>query len=232
MSSNASPRGSTTNTPVYAVVIPVCFAIFWLWLGARSIDIGRRHDFLNLYTGASLALEGRFADLYDPDTQLQRERQTRSRHQGTRTVRAPAILRVADFAAGAAAIWRRILGLAGLPGLAGRGLHRVGLPEIRPGCGLFCIHVRSDGNVHSPRAGRACPVGVVVASYALAEKGRPVAGAVLSLGLIKFHLFVLWPVLLAVQKKWRMLGYFMAGSTILAGGIAPAVWDSGRTSVS
>jgi hypothetical protein len=56
---------------------------------------------------------------------------------------------------------------------------------------------------------------VVVASFALAEKGRPVAGAVLSLGLIKFHLFVLWPVLLAVQKRWRMLGYFTLGGGIL-----------------
>src|SRR5205823_721025 len=32
------------------------------------------HDFLNLYTGASLALEGRFAQLYDPAIQLERER--------------------------------------------------------------------------------------------------------------------------------------------------------------
>ena len=31
------------------------------------------------------------------------------------------------------------------------------------------------------------------------------AGVVLALGLIKFHLFVMWPILLLVQKRWRML---------------------------
>ena len=58
-----------------AILLTVCFSIMWLLMGVRSIDIGRKHDFLNIYTGASLALEGRFALLHDHDTQLARERQ-------------------------------------------------------------------------------------------------------------------------------------------------------------
>jgi hypothetical protein len=66
---------------------------------------------------------------------------------------------------------------------------------------------------------------VVIGSFALAEKGRPEAGAILSLGLIKFHLFVLWPLLLAVQKRWRMLGYFITGAAVL---VASCILPSGR----
>jgi hypothetical protein len=46
---------------------------------------------------------------------------------------------------------------------------------------------------------------ILIATYALSEKGRPFAsGAALGLGLIKFHMFLLWPLALLIQKRWRM----------------------------
>jgi hypothetical protein len=47
---------------------------------------------------------------------------------------------------------------------------------------------------------------------------RPfVAGAVLSLCAIKFHMFLLLPVLIAGQKRWRMLAGLLAGAGALTG---------------
>ncbi len=232
MFSKASSRGSATNTQLHAVVIPICFAILWLLLGARSIDVGRRHDFLNLYTGASLALEGRFADLYDHDTQLQRERRI---VPGTKEL--IPFVRPPFYAMLISPMALLPYGIAFWLWLA----FQVSLAVVCMwwACRRFGPDAVFFASMYAPMA-MSIPHGqdalvllaIVVASFALAEKGRPVAGAVLSLGLIKFHLFVLWPVLLVVRKKWRMLGYFMIGGTILAGGLAPVVWDSGSTSVS
>jgi hypothetical protein len=48
-------------------------------------------------------------------------------------------------------------------------------------------------------------VGLVVA-YVLAEKKREFwSGLALGAGLFKFHLFFLWPLALASQKRWKML---------------------------
>ena len=55
-----------------AVVLALCG--LWVTLGSRTLSIARRHDFLNLYTGGSLALSGDFKDLHDVDVQLARER--------------------------------------------------------------------------------------------------------------------------------------------------------------
>jgi len=46
----------------------------WTLLASNMLASSRRHDFVNLYTGGSLTLQGRFADLHDPQLQLQLER--------------------------------------------------------------------------------------------------------------------------------------------------------------
>ncbi len=51
------------------------FSVLWIALGAMIVPGARKHDFLNLYTGASLALDGNFAHMHSPDVQLARERQ-------------------------------------------------------------------------------------------------------------------------------------------------------------
>jgi hypothetical protein len=47
---------------------------------------------------------------------------------------------------------------------------------------------------------------IVVGTYALAARGQHFrSGLILGAGLIKFHLFLLWPLMLLVQQRWRML---------------------------
>ncbi len=213
-----------TGSRSYAVVVPVCFAIFWLLLGAKMIDIGPRHDFLSLYTGASLALDGRFQDLYDQDTQLRREQRL---VPGTQElipfIRPPfyaLLISPLALLPYRIAFW---LWLAFQVSLAaaciGWGYRRFGRDAV------FFASMYAPLALSIPHGQDALVMlAAVVASFALAEKGRPEAGVVLSLGLIKFHLFVLWPVLLAVQKRWRMLWYFTLGGAIF---VATSVLLSG-----
>lgn len=56
---------------------------------------------------------------------------------------------------------------------------------------------------------------VVMAVYVLADcRNNFASGAVLGLGMIKFHLFLLWPVAMLLQKRWRML----AGASVTIAG--------------
>jgi hypothetical protein len=216
--------GAGTKSRLYAIVVPACFAILWLLLGATSVDMGREHDFLNLYTGASLALEGRFPELYDVDTQLRREQQiVPSTQELIPFVRPPfyalliSPLALLPFRT-AFWVWLVFQVLLALVCI-GWGCRRFG-PDA-----VFFASMYAPLAMSIPHGQDALVMlAVLIASFALAERGRPAAGAVLSLGLIKFHLFVLWPVLLAVQKRWRMLGYLALGGGIL---VATSVLLSG-----
>ncbi len=60
-------------------------------------------------------------------------------------------------------------------------------------------------------------LGVLAASYALFRRQKDLpAGLVLGLGLLKFHLFLLWPVVLAMQRRWRALAGFSLVAAIIA----------------
>ena len=60
-------------------------------------------------------------------------------------------------------------------------------------------------------------LGVLAASYALFRRQKDLpAGLVLGLGLLKFHLFLLWPVVFAVQKRWRALAGFSLTAAVIA----------------
>ena len=70
---------------------------------------------------------------------------------------------------------------------------------------------------------------LLVVAFELKERGRAASGGVvLALMLFKFHLVLLWPVALIVQRRWRMfMGYCTAAAALLLislalGGIADA----------
>ena len=48
-----------------ALAAAALFSLFWALLGSQVVPAAREHDFLNLYTGATLARWGQFATLYD-----------------------------------------------------------------------------------------------------------------------------------------------------------------------
>ena len=62
------------RVPVQTWVTILGCCVLWTAFGSQIVEGARNHDFLNLYTGASLALDGNFAQLYDPAVQLERER--------------------------------------------------------------------------------------------------------------------------------------------------------------
>lgn len=56
---------------------------------------------------------------------------------------------------------------------------------------------------------------LIVAIFILHEKGCDVgAGVILGLGLVKFQLFTLWPLMLLIQRRWRILAG--ASATVVA----------------
>jgi len=58
---------------------------------------------------------------------------------------------------------------------------------------------------------------IVLGVYALADRDQHfLSGVVLGAGLIKFHLFLLWPVMLLVQRRWKMLAGACAAATLEA----------------
>ena len=63
------------NLPVGTLVAAIVLSVFWMVLGSLIVESARVHDFLNLYTGASLARDGEFARLHDQKVQLGRERE-------------------------------------------------------------------------------------------------------------------------------------------------------------
>ena len=56
------------------LIVAIGMSMLWVAVGAMVIESSRDHDFLNLFTGASLAWEGRFADMYDPDVQFAKQK--------------------------------------------------------------------------------------------------------------------------------------------------------------
>jgi hypothetical protein len=63
------PRSAVT------AAIAVVFTLFYGVLASSLVPASMHSDFLNLYTGASLARDGQFSQLHDPDVQFAREKE-------------------------------------------------------------------------------------------------------------------------------------------------------------
>jgi alpha-1,2-mannosyltransferase len=188
----------TTTTrpriPFQTWVAVLAFCLIWVGLGSVIVPGARKHDFLNLYTGASLALDGNFAHLHSPQVQFARERQfVPDLPTLVPFVRPPfyalllAPLALVPFGI-AFWVWLALQSTL-LFGCWAWALSRWG-----PDALIF-------GALYLPTAlgiasGQDCVLmlAILVATYALA-----------GLGLIKFHLFLLWPLALLIQRRWRML---------------------------
>jgi hypothetical protein len=192
--------------PFQTWVAVLAFCLIWVGLGSVIVPGARKHDFLNLYTGASLALEGNFAHLHSPQVQFARERQF--------VPELPTLVpfvRPPFYALLLAPLALVPFGIAFWAWLALQSTLLFGcwawaLSRWGPDALIF-------GALYLPTAlgiasGQDCVLmlAILVATYALAEKGNNFAsGAALGLGLIKFHLFLLWPLALLIQRRWRML---------------------------
>jgi hypothetical protein len=201
------------------------FCVLWIALGSIIVPGARKHDFLNLYTGASLALEGNFAHLHSPQVQLERERRF-----------VPGLDALVPFVR--PPFYALILApLALLPFGVAFWVWIALQSSILFGCWAWAYQRWGPdalvfGALYLPTAlgiasGQDCVLMLVVAIsvYTLANRGNQGAsGAVLGLGLIKFHIFLLWPLALVIQKRWRTL---MGATGAVAGEILVSLWLSG-----
>jgi hypothetical protein len=209
--------------------VPVALAL-WTAIAFLVVPGARHHDFLNLYTGAKLARSGQFSSLYDPATQLATERAL-----VPRTVTLIPFVRPHFYA-------------AILSPLAALEFNRgfvvwVAFQTILLlacwvwGCRRFGPDALVFGALFAPAAlgiehGQDCVVflAVVIGFYALADRNRDwLAGAVLAFGLVKFHLFLLWPITFAISRRWRALAGFSVVSLALG---AASFAIGGRVGVS
>jgi hypothetical protein len=204
--------------PLWVGLTVVGLSAMWIALGSLILPAARSHDFLNIYTGASLAREGRFADLHDPEVQLARERRI--------FPQLPSLVpfvRPAFYAA-------FLMPLALLP----YGTAFVVWIAVQSALLLACWawiwrRFGADALVFAALF-LPCPLGIAsgqdcvmmlalfILAFELAERSRWfVAGAALALMLMKFHLILLWPVALLVQRRWRILAGFCATALALLG---------------
>jgi hypothetical protein len=188
----------------------------WIMLGSLVAGIALKHDFLNLYTGASLALEGRFGVLHDPAVQLARETEIAGETPWLVPFVRPAVyaLALAPLALlpyrAAFMVWLAVqcLLLAGCLAWAWR----------RWGSDAFLWGVISVPAALGIAFGQDGPVMLAAAclGYELLARDRlQAAGAAWSLGLVKFHLWLLLPVVLAVKGEWKILRGFLGGAAAL-----------------
>ncbi len=164
----------------------------------------RQNDFLNIYTGSSLAREGRFAELHDQQVQLSREKeffpQASELIPFVRPAFYAALLAPLSLIPYESALWcwllLQFLLLVGCWLWASR---KFGSDALIFGALYYpTAHGISSGQDSSVM------LLILIGAYVLAERGRPFwSGAVLGLALQKFHLLLLLPVAMLIgrQKK-------------------------------
>ncbi len=202
--------------PLWVGLTVVGLSAMWIALGSQILPSARSHDFLNIYTGASLALEGRFADLHDPEVQLARERRIYPQLYAL-----VPFVRPAFYAA-------FLMPLALLPYSTAFAVWIAAQSALLLGCWTWIWRRFGADALVFAALFLPCPLGIAsgqdcvmmlalfIFAYELAERSRWfAAGATLALMLMKFHLILLWPVAMLIQRRWRMLAGFCATALAL-----------------
>jgi len=215
--------------PVSTAAIVLGMCVFWGMFATNLLPVAVKHDFLSFYTGGRLVLEGRVGELYDIDVQLAEQRKL-----------IPDLPQLVPFIRPAS----DALALAPVAALPYRVAFVVWIvlqTLLMLGCWVWAWRrfgpdalVYCALSLPAPlgiASGQDCVVMLAlwIVAFELHERGRPISsGAVLGLMLFKFHVVLLWPVAMLVQKRWRMLGGYCAaavaqvGISLAIGGMAGA----------
>jgi len=209
--------GKPRRFPIETLLLAGVLVSAWVFLGLIVKPAALRHDFLSLYTGASLARDWQFEHLHSPDVQLVREHTI----VPETTVLVP-FIRPAFYAAliaplsflnyrTAFLLWTlgqwSILGLCWWWAWKRFGSDALLWGALSLPAGLGIAH------------GQDAPVllAILIGGFVLAERGEDGwAGAVWSLALMKFNLMLGLPLAMLALRRWRMLGGFAAGGALLA----------------
>ena len=192
-----------------------CCAV-WLLLATRYRETG--WDFPQFYLAAHLPAR----DLYNRAAYLQRANEL---FQGTKVTYFPPYVRPAVFALPLAplsllsykrafVLWSAIQFACWLAHLALLRRLYPYRPEMLLAWGLF---FPSMFGIITGQDNNALSLVVLVACLQLMAGRERLAGALFSLCLYKFNLFVLLPAYLAIARRWRALCYAGAGACVLAG---------------
>ncbi len=210
------------RVPVATWIAVVTLCVFWVGLGSLMVDSSREHDFASFYVGSSLALEGRFAVLYDRDVQFGRQKEIApTKDQLVPYVRPPfylAVLAPLSLFSLKTSFWLWIVGHSLLLIACWLWASRRFGPDALI---LGALYLPTALGIAS---GQDCVLmlAIGIGFYHLADQQRDFpAGAVLALGLLKFHLLLLLPLAMILNKRWRMLaGYAVTGGLLALSSIA------------
>jgi hypothetical protein len=208
---------SKRDTVGFGIAGAIVFAMLSMLLSSFFIPGSMHSDFLNLYTGASLARDGQFSELHNVEIQLQRE-QTFSPAVGF--VRP--FVRPHFYAAALAP-------LSLLPFTQAYYVWLTFHALLLTGCCVWASrHFQVDalmlgamfipatlGIAHAQDG--VFMLLIMIGSYTLAERGRSFwSGTVIGLALFKFHLIVLFPLYFIVRREWFRAAGFGIAAVILA----------------
>lgn len=206
-----------TRPAVVPIAVAILAVALWTALGSLLLPGALHTDFLNLYTGASLALHENFRQLYDYSVQSEVSRSLMPDVTAVFPfVRPPfyalaispiALLPFHD--AFAAWLVLQSLGLLAICYWAWRTFG----PDSLVWTSLFLPTALGIAS------GQDCIVmlGIFCGIWeAFRRKRETLAGVLLALTLFKFHLFLLVPVALVAARKWRVLASYSAGGLVLA----------------
>jgi hypothetical protein len=200
-----------------ALLIAAALSVFWASLGGSIMIHYYNYDFLCYYIGGTLVRQGHFADLYSPSAQFEVQRKVAPDVTEPRPyVRPPwfaFILAPLTYLSlvHAYAVWIAAL-LITLLATWAWATARFG----EPGLLLAALFLPANLGICFGQDSAAM-LAVLCVSYVLLTREKNFAsGLVLGLGLMKFHLLLMFPVWMILQKRWRMLaGFAMTGSAFL-----------------
>ncbi len=191
-------------------------AAFWVVMGSLLLAGARRADFLNLYTGASLAHSGQYSRLYDYSAQSAVSRRLEPdvtlvfpfvRPPFYALALSPLALLPYDHA------FRIWIGIQTTLLLACWGwAWKVFGPDALVWTSLFLPTALGIAS------GQDCVVTFAIGCAvweAYRRRLDTLTGLLLALTLIKFHLFLLIPLALIAGRRWRMLGGYISGTLAL-----------------
>ena len=205
-------KSSTPETPAWgSLIVAIGMSMLWVAVGSMVIESSRDHDFLNLFTGASLAREGRFADMHDPDVQFAKQKALLPwlpevvpfvRPSYYALVLSPISLFPFENAFWIWTVWHSLVLIACWVWA----VRRFGWDAL-----IFSVMYfpGAAGIIHGQDAVVMLVIGI--AGYVLAHRGRNFwGGFVWGLGLVKFHLLLLLPLVMLVHKERNMFAGFAA----------------------
>jgi hypothetical protein len=199
-----------------AFLVPVAVGIYLL-AGSNIVPAARHHDFLNLYSAATFANEGRLDDLYDPEALRQFQQTIAPENPSVIPFARPHFYAVAliplSWLPYDTAFWswlalQTVILLACWAWIA----KRFGADGLVIAAFFFPA---ATGIPHGQDA--AMLLALTIASFAAHErKADRLSGLLSGCLLFKFHLVLLLPVAMLAQRRWKMLTGFLATTAALA----------------